>query len=116
MRVAIEVGGTCTDLVAINDDDVRFVKVPSTPSKPDEGATNALMHSGIDSAKIMFRAEAFLGGNMPIDIQASRDAFKSIAPGKRDHALVRRDLANWLISKATAKEAFGVTNVSEQRL
>lgn len=47
MRIGIEVGGTFTDLVAIGKDGIRVLKVPSTPSSPDEGAFAALIASGI---------------------------------------------------------------------
>ena len=42
MRVGVEVGGTFTDLVAIEGGRVRIAKVPSTPARPDEGALAAL--------------------------------------------------------------------------
>lgn len=45
MRIGVEVGGTFTDLVAIDETGVKVLKVPSTPSSPDEGAFNALMAS-----------------------------------------------------------------------
>ena len=38
MRVGVEVGGTFTDLVAIEDGELRVAKVPSTPRSPDVGA------------------------------------------------------------------------------
>ena len=47
MRIGVEVGGTFTDLVAIGKDGIRVLKVPSTPSNPDEGAFAALTASGI---------------------------------------------------------------------
>src|SRR5262249_31938132 len=47
MRVGVEVGGTFTDLVAIDRGRVRIAKVPSTPARPDEGALAA-----IDSAEL----------------------------------------------------------------
>jgi len=47
MRVGIEVGGTFTDLIQIQNGEISVVKVPSTPSAPDVGALNA-----IDSAEI----------------------------------------------------------------
>lgn len=47
MRIGVEVGGTFTDLVAIDNKGIRVLKVPSTPSQPDEGAFNALVASGI---------------------------------------------------------------------
>ncbi len=42
MRVGVEVGGTFTDLVAIEDGRVRVAKVPSVPARPDEGAMASL--------------------------------------------------------------------------
>src|SRR5215831_8396717 len=48
MRVGIEVGGTFTDLVAIDGDRIEVVKVPSTPASPDIGAFNALSSAGVD--------------------------------------------------------------------
>ena len=47
MRVGVEVGGTFTDLVAIGGDGIRITKVPSVPSRPDEGAFDALVASGV---------------------------------------------------------------------
>ena len=52
MRVGIEVGGTFTDLVAVDGQDVRTAKVPSTPARPDLGAMRALDAAGIDPAAI----------------------------------------------------------------
>jgi len=43
MRVGIEVGGTFTDLVAIDGNRAEVAKVPSTPRSPDIGAFNALL-------------------------------------------------------------------------
>jgi N-methylhydantoinase A len=42
VRVGIEVGGTFTDLVAVDVEQVRIAKVPSTPGSPDIGAFAAL--------------------------------------------------------------------------
>ena len=47
MRVGIEVGGTFTDLVAIDGDRVTVAKVASTPASPDIGAIAALGAGGI---------------------------------------------------------------------
>jgi N-methylhydantoinase A len=52
MRVGIEVGGTFTDLVAVDRGEVRVVKVPSTPRSPDIGAFNALGAAGIEAAAV----------------------------------------------------------------
>lgn len=42
MRVGIEVGGTFTDLVAVDGERIEIVKVPSTPASPDIGAFAAI--------------------------------------------------------------------------
>jgi len=47
MRIGVEVGGTFTDLVAIDGNKIKVLKVPSTPKSPDEGAFNALVASEI---------------------------------------------------------------------
>src|SRR5260221_2533996 len=52
MRVGVEVGGTFTDLVAVEDGNVVVTKVPSTPKSPDTGAFGALTASGSDLPRI----------------------------------------------------------------
>jgi N-methylhydantoinase A len=52
MRVGIEVGGTFTDLVAVQDGRVEVAKVPSTPRSPDIGAFQALGAAGIPPAAV----------------------------------------------------------------
>src|SRR5260370_19964097 len=52
MRVGVEVGGTFTDLVAVDDGRIVVTKVPSTPKSPDVGAFAALTASGIDLSRI----------------------------------------------------------------
>lgn len=52
MRVGIEVGGTFTDLVAVDQGRVVVAKVSSTPASPDEGAFAALAAADIDPARI----------------------------------------------------------------
>jgi len=52
MRVGVEVGGTFTDLVAIDDNGIRVTKVPSVPTRPDEGAFNAMVAADLDFAAI----------------------------------------------------------------
>lgn len=47
MRVGVEIGGTFTDLVTVDDDgNVTTCKVLSTPKAPADGALNALRESG----------------------------------------------------------------------
>jgi len=52
MRVGVEVGGTFTDLVLVEDGKLRVAKVPSTPKNPDEGALNAIDAAGISPSSI----------------------------------------------------------------
>ena len=52
MRVGIEVGGTFTDLVAVDGSQVAVAKVPSTPHSPDIGAYAALGAAGIAAADV----------------------------------------------------------------
>ncbi len=52
MRMGIEVGGTFTDLVAVEGDQIEILKVPSTPSALDEGVLNALDASGLEGVQI----------------------------------------------------------------
>ena len=54
MRIGVEVGGTFTDLVAIDDRGIRVLKVPSTPQSPDEGAFAALLASKIPLETVDF--------------------------------------------------------------
>ena len=52
MRVGIEVGGTFTDLVAVDGSRVEVVKVPSTPSAPEIGAFNSLEAANIAAERV----------------------------------------------------------------
>jgi len=52
LRVGIEVGGTFTDLVAVDGGQVRVVKVPSTPRSPDIGAFAAIGAGDVATADI----------------------------------------------------------------
>ena len=52
MRVGVEVGGTFTDLVLIDGENLRVAKVPSTPSSPDIGALNAIAAAQVEYAAI----------------------------------------------------------------
>jgi len=52
VRVGVEVGGTFTDLVAIDGERIRIGKVPSTPAHPDEGALAAIESAGLALADV----------------------------------------------------------------
>jgi len=42
VRVGVDIGGTFTDLVTIEDGEVSVTKTPSTPSAPEQGVVNGL--------------------------------------------------------------------------
>ena len=52
MRVGVEVGGTFTDLVAVQGDRILVAKVPSTPRSPDIGAFASLAAAELSLAAI----------------------------------------------------------------
>ncbi len=53
MRVGVEVGGTFTDLVAIDGNgSIVFSKVQSVPESPDEGAFNAIQAADLEISEI----------------------------------------------------------------
>jgi N-methylhydantoinase A len=62
MRVAIDVGGTFTDLVALDDSGggIRRIKVPSTPQAPERAVLHALerLTQDVDPAAIRFVGHA----------------------------------------------------------
>jgi N-methylhydantoinase A len=49
-RLAVDIGGTFTDLVGVDGDTGRLVlaKVPTTPGRLDEGVVDAINRSGVD--------------------------------------------------------------------
>jgi N-methylhydantoinase A len=65
LRVGVEVGGTFTDLVAIEDGVIRISKVPSTPARPDEGALAA-----IDAAALLIDAIGDLAHGSTVALNA----------------------------------------------
>lgn len=74
MRIGVEVGGTFTDLVAIGDGGVQVLKVPSTPSHPDQGAFNALTSSGIPLGDVQDLAH---GSTVATNAVLERKGFKT---------------------------------------
>jgi N-methylhydantoinase A len=52
MRVGIEIGGTFTDLICIDQGTISVTKVPSTPRAPQDGFFLALKSAGIAPADI----------------------------------------------------------------
>jgi N-methylhydantoinase A len=54
LRVAVDVGGTFTDVFVLDEDtaDVRVAKVPSTPSDPMEGVIEGVAAANVDLADV----------------------------------------------------------------
>jgi N-methylhydantoinase A len=90
MRIGVEVGGTFTDLVAIDGARVTVLKVPSTPRHPDEGALNALRASGVAIEAIEELAHgSTVATNAVLERKGSRIAFVT-TEGFRDILALQR--------------------------
>ncbi len=91
MRVGVEVGGTFTDLVAIDDKGaIAIAKVPSVPSAPDEGAFNALGASGVSIAEIKDLAHgSTIATNAVLERKGAKVAFVT-TKGFRDILAMQR--------------------------
>lgn len=91
MRVGVEVGGTFTDLVAIDESGaITVAKVPSVPSAPDEGAFNALVASGVSIAEIEDLAHgSTIATNAVLERKGARVAFVT-TQGFRDILIMQR--------------------------
>ncbi len=90
MRVGIEVGGTFTDLVAVDGETVLTAKVPSTPAHPDRGAMQALDAAGLDPAGI---AELVHGSTVATNAVLERKGAAVclfVTKGARDLLLLQR--------------------------
>jgi N-methylhydantoinase A len=91
MRVGVEVGGTFTDLVAIDESGaITVAKVPSVPSAPDEGAFNALLASGVAIAEIEDLAHgSTIATNAVLERKGAKVAFVT-TKGFRDILAMQR--------------------------
>jgi N-methylhydantoinase A len=91
VRVGIEVGGTFTDLLSLDEAGrARFVKVPSIPQRPDEGAYAALAEAGIDVAEIHELVHgSTVATNAVLERSGARVAFIT-TQGFRDILLMQR--------------------------
>ncbi|NUL82493.1 MAG: hydantoinase/oxoprolinase family protein [Armatimonadetes bacterium] len=47
-RLGVDTGGTFTDIVAVDGDEVRLLKTPSTPSNPAQAVAEGVRLSGVD--------------------------------------------------------------------
>jgi len=90
MRVGIEVGGTFTDLVAIDGGRVRIAKVPSVPARPDEGAMAVLDAAGLALENIDDLVHgSTVAINAVLERKGARTAFL-VTKGFRDLLLLQR--------------------------
>ena len=90
MRVGIEVGGTFTDLVAVDGTRVEVAKVPSTPHSPDIGAYAALGAGGIQAAAVTDLVHgSTVATNAILERKGARIAFVTTA-GFRDVLFLQR--------------------------
>ncbi|HAA91961.1 MAG TPA: hydantoinase, partial [Rhodospirillaceae bacterium] len=90
MRVGVEVGGTFTDLVAIEDGKLRIAKVPSTPGSPDVGALDAIGAASIEYALI---SDLVHGSTVATNAVLERKVAKVcffVTRGTRDLLLLQR--------------------------
>ncbi len=66
MRLAADTGGTFTDLVVEQGEDVRLYKAPTTPQDPAEGIINAVALAAYDAGQVIEEfladAEVFIHG------------------------------------------------------
>lgn len=90
MRVGVEVGGTFTDLVAIENDRIAITKVPSTPSAPEQGAFNAVGAAGLKVESVKdFAHGSTVATNAILERKGAKIAFVTTA-GFRDLLQLQR--------------------------
>ena len=90
MRVGIEVGGTFTDLIAIDGGAVRVAKVPSVPASPEEGVFAALAAAGISLGEVTDLVHgSTVATNAVLERKGALTAFVTTA-GFRDLLLIQR--------------------------
>lgn len=90
MRVGVEVGGTFTDLVLVEDGKLRIAKVPSTPANPDEGALNAITAANIPPAEITDLVHgSTVATNAVLERKGARVCF-FVTRGTRDLLMLQR--------------------------
>lgn len=90
MRVGIEVGGTFTDLVAIDEGRVIVAKVPSTPESPDKGALESLAAGDIKLSAVDDLVHgSTVATNAILERKGAKVAF-FVTKGFRDLLLLQR--------------------------
>ncbi|MDP2917626.1 MAG: hydantoinase/oxoprolinase family protein [Dehalococcoidia bacterium] len=90
-RVGVDVGGTFTDLVAIDEKGMmKISKVPSTPDDSSVGIMNSVARAGVDLRDATFFAHgATVGANTIIEHKGVRTAIVT-TKGFRDNLELRR--------------------------
>ena len=92
MRVGVEVGGTFTDLVAVQGDRVLVAKVPSTPKSPDIGAFASLAAAELSLPEIEDLAHgSTVATNAVLERKGARIAFVTTRGFRDILALQRHD-------------------------
>jgi len=90
-RVGVDVGGTFTDLVCIDEEGkIKAAKSSSTPEDPSIGVENVLVKAGIDLHEVSFLAHgATVGCNAVIENKGARTAILT-TKGFRDLIEIRK--------------------------
>src|SRR4030042_630111 len=90
-RVGVDVGGTFTDLVSMDEEGrVKVVKTPSTPEDPSIGIESAIAKAGLDLKDVIFFSHgATIGINTVIQNRGVRTAIVT-TKGFRDIIELRR--------------------------
>jgi N-methylhydantoinase A len=92
MRVGVEVGGTFTDLVAVQGDQILVAKVPSTPESPDIGAFASLAAAALSLPEITDLAHgSTVATNAVLERKGARIAFVTTKGFRDILALQRHD-------------------------
>lgn len=90
MRVGVEVGGTFTDLIAVEGETVRVAKVPSVPRSPEEGVFAALAAANIPLERVTDLVHgSTVATNAVLERKGALTAFVTTA-GFRDLLLIQR--------------------------
>ncbi|RIK87322.1 MAG: hydantoinase [Hyphomicrobiales bacterium] len=105
MHVGVEVGGTFTDLIAVDGETLVVRKVRSTPANPEVGALNALDTCGIGMAQVADLAHgSTVATNAVLERRGPRVAFVTTA-GFRDILFLQRQARRQVFDLAYANPA-----------
>ncbi len=105
MRVGVEIGGTFTDLVLIDGDQVTVTKVRSTPASPDIGAFDALTSIDVPVGRLQDLGHgSTVATNAVLERKGARIAFVTTA-GFRDILFLQRHDRRSIYDLAYAKPA-----------